>query len=152
MLGVIYIPVKEILFYGSSSGVFKIEQLEPRPDISLEELRNRSILLPSELHSGDYIMVASRSHMNAETLNYIEELRQQRSSVKLIFTGSSAKICLVADGSADIYPHFAPTMEWDIAAGHAIIKAMGKNIYQMDGHTPLVYNKEDFYNSWFIVK
>ena len=70
----------------------------------------------------------------------------------MISSGSSLKICLVAEGSADIYPRFAPTMEWDTAAGHAIAKSAGCDIYHIDGKTPLHYNKEDLHNPWFIVK
>ena len=72
--------------------------------------------------------------------------------MKLTSIGSSLKICLVAEGTANIYPRFAPTMEWDTAAGHAIALAAGKNIYQTDEKTPLQYNKEDLHNPWFIVK
>ena len=70
-----------------------------------------------------------------------------------ISAGSSIKICWVADGTADIYPRFAPTMEWDTAAGHAIALAAGKNIYlTTDETTPLKYNKENLLNPWFVVK
>ena len=90
--------------------------------------------------------------MSSETEKFIDELRLQKGKVELTSIGSSIKICLVAEGSADIYPRFAPTMEWDTAAGHAIVKAAGKEIYQMDGITPLAYNKENLLNPWFVVK
>ncbi len=64
--------------------------------------------------------------------------------------GSSLKLCAVADGSADVYPRFAPTMEWDTAAGQAIVEAMGGKVTQVDG-TPLKYNRENLLNPWFIV-
>ena len=70
----------------------------------------------------------------------------------MVSSGSSIKICLVAEGSANVYPRFAPTMEWDTAAGHAIARAAGKEIYQAGTNKPLVYNKEDLLNPWFIVK
>ena len=70
----------------------------------------------------------------------------------MISSGSSIKICLVAEGAADVYPRFAPTMEWDTAAGNAIALAAGKVVTQKDGITPLSYNKEDLLNPWFIVK
>ena len=82
----------------------------------------------------------------------IDELKKEHGEVKLTSIGSSIKICLVAEGTADIYPRFAPTMEWDTAAGHAIAKAAGKELYHQDGCTPLAYNKEDLLNPWFIVK
>lgn len=73
-------------------------------------------------------------------------------SVETVSKGSSLKLCLIAEGNADIYPRFAPTMEWDTAAGHAIIKAAGKDVYHTDEITPLKYNKEDLLNPWFIAK
>ena len=98
------------------------------------------------------VVVASRSHQTEETTAFIDNLRKQGKPVTLISSGSSLKICLVAEGSADIYPRFAPTMEWDTAAGHAIAKSAGCDIYHIDGKTPLRYNKEDLHNPWFIVK
>ena len=91
-------------------------------------------------------------HLTPETQQFIEHLKAEYKQVKLTSIGSSLKICLVAEGTANIYPRFAPTMEWDTAAGHAIALAAGKNIYQTDEKTPLQYNKEDLHNPWFIVK
>ena len=87
-----------------------------------------------------------------ETTAFIEGLRKQGKPVTLISSGSSLKICLVAEGSADIYPRFAPTMEWDTAAGHAIARAAGCDVYHVDQKTPLRYNKEDLHNPWFVVR
>jgi 3'(2'), 5'-bisphosphate nucleotidase len=72
--------------------------------------------------------------------------------VNVISSGSSLKICLVAEGKANVYPRFGPTMEWDTAAGHAIAKYAGKNIYLTDENTELKYNKENLLNPWFVVK
>ena len=66
--------------------------------------------------------------------------------------GSSLKICLVAEGKADIYPRFAPTMEWDTAAGHAIINSAGKNIIDYNTNKEMTYNRKNLRNNWFIVK
>lgn len=66
--------------------------------------------------------------MSSDTENFIDELKKEHGEVKLTSIGSSIKICLVAEGTADIYPRFAPTMEWDTAAGHAIAKAARKRI------------------------
>ena len=74
-------------------------------------------------------------------------------SVKIYNTkGSSLKLCLIAEGNADVYPRFAPTMEWDTAAGHAIIRASGKEVYQTGKTEPLQYNKTDLLNPWFIAE
>ena len=80
-------------------------------------------------------------------------LSEEGKHFELISSGSSIKICLVAEGKADVYPRFAPTMEWDTAAGHAIARAAGMEIYQADKKdVPLQYNKEDLLNPWFIVE
>ena len=96
--------------------------------------------------------MASRSHLSQETEDYISLLKQQHRQVELISCGSSIKICRVAEGKADVYPRFAPTMEWDTAAGHAIARAAGMEIYQVGLEEPLRYNKENLLNPWFIVE
>ena len=66
--------------------------------------------------------------------------------------GSSIKICLVAEGVADVYPRFAPTMEWDTAAGHAIAKYANKKLIDLETEQEMVYNRSNLKNNWFIVK
>lgn len=79
-------------------------------------------------------------------------MEREHTTVETLSSGSSIKICLVAEGKADVYPRFAPTMEWDTAAGHAIARAAGKDIWHTDLSAPLNYNKEDLLNPWFIVQ
>lgn len=99
-----------------------------------------------------FTVVASRSHLNEATAAYIDTLRAVHPDLRLVSAGSSLKMCLVADGHADVYPRFAPTMEWDTAAGDAIARAAGCAV--VDAHTgePLRYNKMDLHNPCFIVK
>jgi 3'(2'), 5'-bisphosphate nucleotidase len=102
-------------------------------------------------------IVASRSHMSEETKKYISEIYPDESEYDVVSVGSSLKLCLVAEGSADLYPRLGPTMEWDTAAAHAIVIEADKkvNIVDEDGsdtHRPLVYNKENLLNPWFVVK
>ena len=66
--------------------------------------------------------------------------------------GARLKFCLVAEGKADVYPRFAPTMEWDTAAGQAICEAVGLHVISKDSDAPLLYNKENLLNPWFIVE
>lgn len=105
-----------------------------------------------------FTVVASRSHLSPETQEYIDALRQQHPDLTMVSAGSSLKLCLVAEGRADVYPRFAPTMEWDTAAGHAICRAAGCEVYRVEQpsaaptQSPLVYNKENLLNPWFIVK
>lgn len=153
VLGVIYVPVRKELYFGSNSiGAYKFTGIDSSNQPSLDEMKKRAIRLPMALGHQGLVVVASRSHQTEETTAFIDNLRKQGKPVTLITSGSSLKICLVAEGSADIYPRFAPTMEWDTAAGHAIAKATGCDVYHIDQKTPLRYNKEDLHNPWFIVK
>lgn len=153
VLGVIYVPVrKEMYFSIDSMGAFKIAGIDSTNQPSMDEMMQNAVRLPMSLGHQGIVVVASRSHQTEETTSFIENLRKQGQPVTLISSGSSLKICLVAEGTADIYPRFAPTMEWDTAAGHAIARASGCEIYHVDGKTPLRYNKEHLLNPWFIVK
>lgn len=153
VLGVIYVPVrKELYFAEENKGAYKLAEVDYSLQPSIDEICAKAMRLPvSSGHQG-VVVVASRSHMNDETRAMIENLRKQGQPVTMISSGSSLKICLVAEGSADIYPRFAPTMEWDTAAGHAIARAAGCEMYQTDGKTPMRYNKENLLNPWFVVK
>ncbi|MDH6356565.1 3'(2'),5'-bisphosphate nucleotidase CysQ [Parabacteroides sp. PF5-9] len=153
VLGVIYIPArKELYFASEATGAFKVVKVDYNHQPSIEEIKASAIRLPMKIGHQGIVVVASRSHQSEETLRFIESLKKQGKPLTLINSGSSLKICLVAEGSADIYPRFAPTMEWDTAAGHAIARAAGCNMYHLDEKTPLSYNKEDLHNPWFIVK
>ena len=119
---------------------------------SLEEMKASAFRMPCAETNEVFVIVASRSHLSAETEEYIEEKRKIYPHVELVSVGSSIKICKVCEGLADEYPRFAPTMEWDTAAGHAIAKASGAEIYQAGKEEPLKYNKPDLLNPWFVVK
>ena len=79
-------------------------------------------------------------------------MREKHGDVELVSMGSSLKICLVAEGKADVYPRLGPTMEWDTAAAHAIALAAGCEVLEFDSNKPLVYNKENLLNPWFVVQ
>lgn len=152
-MGVIYVPVKRVLYVGIEGiGAYRLSDVTSRNGASLEELTARAVRLPMEAEHDRFVIVASRSHSTPETEKYIEEARASHRAVELISSGSSIKICLVAEGTADVYPRFAPTMEWDTAAGHAIARAAGREVYRAGTDTPLEYNKEDLLNPWFIVE
>lgn len=153
--GVIYIPVrKELYFADKAVGAYKVEHVTAsNVNGTFESLLARAHRLPySEDTSNDtFIIVASRSHLSAETEQYISEMERKYPKVETVSRGSSLKLCLIAEGKADVYPRFAPTMEWDTAAGHAIVCASGGEVYQAaHPDTPLLYNKEDLLNPWFI--
>lgn len=153
VLGVIYVPCRKELYYASDdAGAFKVTGIDYEKQISYQEIKQQAECLPLPDSHEDTVVVASRSHLTEETSAFIEDLRKQGKPVTMISSGSSLKICLVAEGAADVYPRFAPTMEWDTAAGHAIARAAGFDIWHIDGNSPLSYNKEDLLNPWFIVR
>lgn len=145
VIGVIYVPVSRTMYWCDSKSSFKADIL---PDKTFTNTRK----LPYVEEKKDFVVVGSRSHMSKETEEYINEIDTRRKEVQTVSKGSSLKICLVAEGAADIYPRLAPTMEWDTAAGHAIAKCAGKEIYTFDSNQPLSYNKENLLNPWFVVK
>lgn len=154
VMGVIYVPVKKELYFAELTlGAYKLNDIvSVSVDDDLDSLIARSVRLPQYSAHKNFVIVASRSHLSPETEMFIEQMKTKHADVELKSSGSSIKICLVAEGSADVYPRFAPTMEWDTAAGHAIAKAAGFEIYQVEKDIPLQYNKEDLLNPWFIVE
>ena len=155
VMGVIYVPVKKELYFAvEGTGAYKCSGIVGLEDggVTLQQMIGKSERMPLADARDHFIAVASRSHLTPETETYIADLKKKHGSVELISSGSSIKICLVAEGKADVYPRFAPTMEWDTAAGHAIARAAGMEVYQAGKEEPLRYNKEDLLNPWFIVE
>lgn len=152
ILGVIYIPVKKTLYFGAKTeGSYKIENFSLENYSGIGPLINNSMRMPCYNESRTYKIVASRSHLSPETEEFINKKRNSFPDLEMVSVGSSIKICLVCEGSADVYPRFAPTMEWDTAAGDAIARSMGLCCTLKDEITPLSYNKEDLLNPWFII-
>ncbi|PKQ46705.1 3'(2'),5'-bisphosphate nucleotidase CysQ [Confluentibacter flavum] len=152
ILGVIYIPVTNTLYYGDvlEGKAYKSVVLGHR--FSNEDLlQNSTALHPNTNNTNTLVVVGSKSHASEATDRYIQTLKDQGKDIQLVSKGSSLKFCLVAEGQADIYPRFAPTMEWDTAAGHAICNAVGLKVTQVDTHEALQYNKEHLLNPFFLV-
>ena len=150
--GVVYAPVLDILYVGDKDlGAFKILQAGKKEDISRE--LNEENRIPADKDKDYFGIVASRSHLTKETEDFIERLKKENQRIKIVSKGSSLKLCMVAEGEADIYPRFAPTSEWDTAAGDAVVRAAGgKTVQANHPEKALVYNKEDILNPWFVVK
>ena len=153
ILGVIFVPVsKELYFADVKKMETRYVRLSTFED-SIENIIQSSIKIGKYKNPMDEVrVVGSRSHMNKETSDFVEGLKKEYKKVEIISKGSSLKFCLVAMGKADIYPRFAPTMEWDTAAAHAICKASGVSIIAQDSLEELRYNKENLLNPWFICK
>ncbi|MFI3292950.1 MAG: 3'(2'),5'-bisphosphate nucleotidase CysQ [Rikenellaceae bacterium] len=154
VMGVVYLPVKEILYFASEElGSFKIENIVYDDQIeTIDYYIAKSSKLPLDAQHSKFTIVASRSHPSDETLEFVERMRMEHGEVEFISSGSSIKLALVAEGSADVYPRFAPTMEWDTAAGDAVARCAGAEVVRADDQQPLIYNKEDLLNPWFIVR
>lgn len=153
VLGVIYVPASGQLYYAlvcqQKAYTLKIKNHQP---LSKELLLEKSEeILPSSNRESVRV-VASRSHMNQETLDYMDALKLRTSkNLDVVSIGSSLKLCLVAEGKAEVYPRFAPTMEWDTAAGHAICNAVGIPVIDMDTNSEIKYNKPNLLNPYFLV-
>jgi 3'(2'), 5'-bisphosphate nucleotidase len=148
--GVIYVPVSKTLYFAEQYfGSYKIEG-DFEKNITLSDLLSKATKLPMRIDR-PYTVVGSRSHMSKETEAYFEEVRKKQGKTEVISRGSSLKLCMVAEGKADEYPRFAPTMEWDTAAGQAIVEAMGGQVLNYKKKKPLTYNRENLKNDWFLV-
>jgi 3'(2'), 5'-bisphosphate nucleotidase len=151
VMGVVYVPVTGVVYVASEKkGSFSFNANNNGNAIS--EVINNAIKLPLASKPERYTIVASRSHSTPETEAFIEERKKVHGNVNLISAGSSLKLCLVAEGKAQVYPRLAPTMEWDTAAGHAIAKFAGCKVYNYESSDELKYNKENLLNPWFVVE
>ncbi|MDR9397592.1 3'(2'),5'-bisphosphate nucleotidase CysQ [Salibacter sp.] len=149
VMGVIYVPVTGDLYFASKDhGAYKVTTKESA-DVSI--LIDKADKLPIDQNRDKFVVVGSRSHMSEETEAFINDIKEKHGDVEILSRGSSLKLCMVAEGSADFYPRYAPTMEWDTAAGHAICTAAGFKVTQYETEKPVIYNKENLLNPWFLV-
>ena len=136
VLGVVYSPVHNVCYWAKSNeGAFKDGKKLP-----LKTKERRDV----------YKIVASRSHMSSETKDFIEAIDTDKEK-EIISIGSSLKICLVAEGEANIYPRLGPTMEWDTAAAHAIVNESDSQFNRYIDNGAHLYNKKNLLNDWFVV-
>ncbi len=133
-MGVIYIPVSNEMYYGDGTRAFK----------DGNEIRARKC--PEQ----DVVVVASHSHLDPVTKDYIEELQKTYPALKWSSASSSLKFCVLAEGKADIYPRFGPTMEWDTAAGQAILQSAGGRVETPEGEEFTYAKSADWKNGNFV--
>lgn len=152
VLGVIYVPVSKTLYVADVTSKIAFKAELSSHNASLDEVEALATKLqPKQPESNPVQVVGSRSHMSQETLDFIDTIKAEGKEVEVVSKGSSLKFCLVAEGKADVYPRFAPTMEWDTAAGQAICNAVGLQVISKDTNASLLYNKENLLNSYFLV-
>jgi len=152
ILGVIYVPVTKELYYAVVKENKAYKLTVNKFSLSQKILSDQqNEIQPLKSSNNQIKVVGSRSHKSIETEEFIQKLQEQGKQVEIVSKGSSLKFCLVAEGKATIYPRFAPTMEWDTAAGHAICNAVGLKVMQTTNSKELEYNKENLLNPYFIV-
>lgn len=137
--GIVYAPALGKLYYGAEGhGAFLMDENgENHPlQVNTFSMNNKGLRV-----------VASRSHMNDETQAFLNQLN----APELVSMGSSLKLMLVAEGKADVYPRLGPTMEWDTGAAQSIVEEAGGKVLQYEDEKPLLYNKQDLHNPWFVV-
>jgi 3'(2'), 5'-bisphosphate nucleotidase len=159
IMGVVYAPViKELYFADKEKGAYKASGIKPSdaaPKVHAERVelqKGMNSPVVQGVKKTKIKVVASKSHLSPETKDYIEKLKEKYDKVEVVSKGSSLKLCMVADGTADVYPRFAPTMEWDTGAGQAICEIAGYKVVNYPDMTPLRYNRKNMLNGWFIVK
>ena len=139
ILGIVFAPVLDTIWYGDvKKGSFK----------SKKNKKPFKIKTTKPKKNNPVKVVTSRSHTNNPKL---KEFLMDYPNHELVKMGSSIKICCVADGTAHIYPRLGPTMEWDTAAAHAVVKFAGGNIYDLEKMNQIKYNKSSLLNPEFLV-
>jgi 3'(2'), 5'-bisphosphate nucleotidase len=159
ILGVIYSPVfKDLYFAAEGIGSFKINRHDFMPilndlqNFTLDKFISLAKKLPLSSYPEVYTLVASRSHLSKEIYAYIEEQKLKHGDVNIVNTGSSIKMCWVAEGIANEYPRFGPTMEWDTAAGQAILENAGCELIDLSTKHAMQYNRPELKNNWFVAR
>lgn len=154
VLGVVYAPVLDTLYFAAKgAGAYKLGMASTYAGRPLGEMVAASCSLPcAQPEGGVYTIVGSRSHQTPEFAVFVSEREKEHEGVSVRSIGSSLKICLVAEGSANVYPRLGPTMEWDTAAGHAVAARAGCAVVRVDTGEPLAYNKPELLNPFFIVE
>ncbi len=145
--GVVYAPAKNRLFYTLPVGASVEEILYIGSDKhTVERTGELEQISVRQADNAALMVVASKSHRDQATDDYINKYNVKDSKS----AGSSLKFCLVATGEADLYPRVGRTMEWDTAAGHAVLAGAGGKVVRFDDHTPLLYGKDGYANPFFI--
>ena len=150
VIGIIFAPALGTLYVGDVKQEFAhMYQLNAAFD--LKEPTQVKDITALKAPNKPLKILASRSHINQQTLDYIKQAKEKHNDLEIMNIGSSLKLCLLAEGKADIYPRFGPTMEWDIAAGHAILAAAKGKLHDLDGAEFTYGHQENKYlNGYFI--
>ncbi len=150
VFGVVFAPALGVMYYGEKGkGAYKILI----PDLTAEKIDlTPTGSLPFQKFPNKFSIVGSRSHASPETNAYVEDQKLIHGEIDFVAAGSSLKFCLLAEGKAHVYPRFAPTMEWDTAAGQAVLEASGGTLVEWPSKKPMRYNRKELLNSWFLAE
>lgn len=151
ILGVIYVPVSKELYYTSETGKESRKVIISSEEDSVKEIFAKAEAIKPSAITSEVKIVGSRSHLNKATEDFISEVKKKH-KVEIVSKGSSLKFCLLAEGLAHLYPRYAPTMEWDTAAGHAICKAVGISVIDQTTGNEMIYNKPNLLNNYFVAE
>lgn len=143
--GVVYAPARGRLWITAAGGGATVEETAADGAQVAGSRRPISVSTPD---NSALVVVASKSHRTPETDTYLEHFRV----ADFASAGSSLKFCLVAEGTADFYPRLGRTMEWDTAAGHAVLAAAGGEVLRFEDHAPFAYGKPGYENGFFIAR
>ncbi len=169
ILGVVLVPAKDLFYFGLEGlGSYKVGRPEVVQELSerIAKAPTRDAVLKTLLDVSDHLplrragceekdpltVIGSRSHGTEALGEFVQKAEQRFREVTLISVGSALKFALVAEGNADVYPRFGPTMEWDTAAGQCLVEQSGGTVLELDAQIPLVYNKRELLNPYFICR
>jgi len=167
VVGVVFLPAVGSLYFAAEGlGAYKVDNVKTVSqflddpgnsavnNLQLGALVDGAARLPLPQATGrpskQINLVGSRSHGIEALSDFVEKMKGDYDNVGFVPAGSALKFCLVAEGKADLYPRFGPTMEWDTAAGHCVVEQSGGAVLRMSEKTPLDYNKRDLLNPHFI--
>ena len=167
VVGVVFLPAVGALYFAAEGfGAYKVDDLRTvgrllddagnaaGNTLQLGAVLERAVKLPLPPVAGrssrQINLVGSRSHGTEALSDFVEKMKENYDTVGFVPAGSALKFCLVAEGKADLYPRFGPTMEWDTAAGHCVVEQSGGVVVRMSEKIPLDYNKSDLLNPYFI--
>lgn len=150
VLGVIYLPVDRVLYFTSPDRARSYKIICSDSVVEIKEIIKNALEISPNKSTKTIKILASRSHLNKETQEFIAKFKKPK-EVEVINKGSSLKFCLIAEGVANLYPRFGPTMEWDTAAGDAICRAVGISVIDQTTNEEITYNKISLINNDFIV-
>ena len=169
VLGVVFVPARGLLYFASEGvGSYKLESLETLAQLAagMENSENPIPLLDAVVRAakrlpldfaghksgGKVTVVGSRSHGTEALADFVHRMKQGCGEVQFLPTGSALKFLLIAEGKADIYPRFGPTMEWDTAAGQCVVEQSGGIVLALEEGISLAYNKKELRNPDFICR